>query len=69
MPRAGRIPMVRGGDASDVAMITSFGAYALKYFRVWTDEVPDANDEEVMRMLETRPQGEALVFPSSARMA
>lgn len=70
MPRAGRILMVRGNDASDVAMITSFGSHQLKYFRVWTDQLEDGLDDAVtLDMLQTRPGGEPLVFPSSARVA
>ena len=38
-PRIGRILMVRGRDATDVAMMTSFGANRLVGFRVWCDEV------------------------------
>ena len=69
-PRAGRILMVRGSDASDVAMITSFGSHELKYFRVWTDQLEDGLDDAViLEMLQTRPGGEPLVFPSSARLA
>ncbi|NND20905.1 MAG: transglutaminase family protein, partial [Silicimonas sp.] len=69
-PRAGRILMVRGADAADVAMITSFGNHQLEYFRVWTDELEDGLDDAViLEMLQTRPGGEALVFPSSAREA
>ena len=62
--------MVRGSDASDVAMITSFGSHELKYFRVWTDQLEDGLDDAViLEMLQTRPGGEPLVFPSSARLA
>lgn len=69
-PRVGRILMVRGADAADVAMITSFGNYQLKYFKVWTDKLEDGLDDAViLEKLETRPGGEALVFPSSAREA
>lgn len=70
IPRAGRILMVRGADAADVAMITSFGKYQLKYFRVWTNQLEDGlDDSAILDMLRTRPQGEPLVFPSSARVA
>jgi transglutaminase-like putative cysteine protease len=70
VPRIGRVLMVRGSDASDVAMITSFGAYQLRYFRVWTDEVDQRlSDADVMHMLNTRPEAEPLVFASSARAA
>ena len=69
-PRAGRILMVRGADAGDVAMITSFGDYRLTYFGVWTDEIEDGlDDATVLDMLRTRPGVEPLVFPSSARVA
>lgn len=69
-PRAGRILMVRGADAADVAMITSFGGYQLKYFRVWTDQIADGlDDDTILAMLQTRPGGDPLVFPSSARSA
>jgi transglutaminase-like putative cysteine protease len=67
-PRAGRILMVRGSDAGDVAMITSFGAHDLTYFHVWTEQIDDSlSDSVILDMLETRPLGEPLVFPSSAR--
>ncbi|MGB8817655.1 MAG: transglutaminase family protein [Rhizobiaceae bacterium] len=56
VPRIGRIVMVRGTDASDVAMITSFGAYDMPSFRVWTTEMPEGiTDQEIITMLETRP--------------
>lgn len=44
-PRIGRILMVRGTDASDVAMITSFGNYELTSFRVWSTELPTGTTE------------------------
>jgi transglutaminase-like putative cysteine protease len=62
-PRIGRVLMVRGRDAADGAMITSFGAYDMKAFRVWTNEVggePSAND--LKNQLNTLPQGEALTL-------
>lgn len=69
-PRIGRVPMVRGADAADVAMITSYGEHKLTYFRVWTDEVQGTpTDNDVLTMLQTRPGGEPLVYPSSARLA
>ena len=69
-PRAGRILMVRGSDAADVAMITSFGNYDLKHFKVWTDAVdPTTSDSDIQDMLRVRPDSEPLVFPSSARLA
>jgi transglutaminase-like putative cysteine protease len=38
-PRIGRILMARGRDATDVAMVTSFGPCTLASFKVITDEV------------------------------
>jgi transglutaminase-like putative cysteine protease len=42
VPRMGRVLMARGRDASDVAMVTTFGPNMLDSFQVWTDEVTDA---------------------------
>ena len=42
VPRLGRILMARGRDATDVAMVTSFGPCTLADFKVVTDEVPEA---------------------------
>ncbi len=39
--RIGRIPMARGRDATDVAMVTSFGTCFLTKFQVLTEEVED----------------------------
>lgn len=62
-PRIGRVLMVRGRDAADGAMITSFGAYDMKALRVWTDEVPGApSDASLHDMLKTRPKTEALTL-------
>lgn len=64
-PRIGRIQMVRGRDAADVAMITSFGSYDLTHFRVWTIGLPHGIDEpDMMASLEMRPNTPALVFPA-----
>ena len=42
-PRIGRILMARGRDATDVAIVTSFGPCTLASFKVITHEVaPDA---------------------------
>ena len=38
-PRIGRVVMARGRDATDVAIVTSFGNCALTGFKVVTDEV------------------------------
>jgi len=40
VPRASRILMARGRDASDVAIATTFGPNILESFRVWTEEIP-----------------------------
>jgi hypothetical protein len=42
-PRIGRIPMARGRDATDVAIVTSFGPGTLASFRIFTDEVMSAD--------------------------
>jgi transglutaminase-like putative cysteine protease len=39
-PRIGRILMARGRDATDVALVTSFGPCTLTSFEVVTEEVP-----------------------------
>lgn len=64
-PRIGRVLMVRGRDAADTAMITSFGSYDLNELRVWTLEVPGTPAEATLRdMLATRPKSEALTLAS-----
>jgi transglutaminase-like putative cysteine protease len=40
--RIGRILIARGRDAADVAISTAFGPNLLQVFRVWTDEVKEA---------------------------
>ena len=42
VPRIGRILMARGRDATDVAIVTSFGLCTLASFKVITDEVASA---------------------------
>ena len=65
-PRIGRVLMVRGRDAADGAMITSFGAYDLQAFRVWTDEVPGTPDVPAREgMLVHLPQAEGLTLGPS----
>ncbi len=62
-PRIGRVLMVRGRDAADGAMITSYGAYDMKAFKVWTDEVPGEPDNATMHdMLRCRPNAAALTL-------
>src|SRR5260221_12452213 len=41
-PRIGRILMARGRDATDVAIVTSFGPCTLPSFKVITQEVTSA---------------------------
>lgn len=38
--RAGRVLIGRGRDATDVAMVTTFGAPELQSMTVWADEIP-----------------------------
>lgn len=66
-PRIGRILMVRGRDAADVAMMTAFGDYELALLRVWTDEVDGASSEsDLLDALKSRPVSEALVLEQSS---
>lgn len=63
VPRIGRLLMVHGRDAADGAMITSFGAYDMKSFRVWAAEVPGTPDDATLRdMLKSLPRAEALTL-------
>ncbi|WP_306751600.1 transglutaminase-like domain-containing protein [Paracoccus actinidiae] len=65
-PRIGRILMVRGRDAADGAMITSFGAYKLELFRVWTDELPEGMTQaDVLTELERLPNAPALTLATA----
>jgi len=67
VPRIGRILMVRGRDAADVAMITAFGDYRLAHLMVWTDEVDETSSEdELLEALQSRPCAEALVLEQSS---
>lgn len=62
-PRIGRILMVRGRDAADVAMITAFGNYSLTLLRVWTVQVDENRSQsELAEMLRSRPDNEALIL-------
>jgi transglutaminase-like putative cysteine protease len=45
VPRKGRVLMARGRDATDVAIVTSFGPNTLTNFKVITDEVNDAGEK------------------------
>ena len=42
VPRVGRVLIARGRDAADVPLSHSFGRATLTNFKVWTDEVDDA---------------------------
>ena len=60
-PRIGRVLMVRGRDAADCAIITSYGAYEMTGFQVWTDAVPgQCSEADLHRMLECRPDPAAV---------
>jgi transglutaminase-like putative cysteine protease len=62
-PRKGRILMVRGRDAADVAMITAFGDYWLAYLKVWTQEIDAAaSQDDLVEALRNRPAANALVL-------
>ena len=66
-PRIGRILMVRGRDAADVAMMTTFGDYQLTNLKVWTDEVNGTlSQSELVDTLQDRPVAEALVLEESS---
>ncbi len=66
-PRIGRILMVRGRDAADVAMMTAFGNYSLTHLKVWTDEIDDSlSESEHLQALQIRPAAEALVLEKSS---
>jgi len=66
-PRIGRILMVRGRDAADVAMMTTFGNYQLTHLKVWTDEVDETSSEsKLVDALQNRPVAEALVLEESS---
>ena len=66
-PRIGRVLMVRGRDAADVAMMTTFGDYQLTYLKVWTDEVDgNLSESELVDALKNRPVAEALVLEESS---
>jgi len=66
-PRIGRILMVRGRDAADVAMITAFGNYRLTRLKVWTEMIDESLPEnELINALQSRPVAEALVLDQSS---
>jgi transglutaminase-like putative cysteine protease len=61
-PRVGRVLMVRGRDAADGAMMTSYGAYDLTSFRVWTEEVEAGSDLALAALLDRRSEAAALTL-------
>ncbi|PTM39151.1 transglutaminase family protein [Bosea sp. 124] len=50
MRRIGRVVIARGRDATDVAMVSSFGPHMLQRFEVTTEEVEEAHPEMAMRL-------------------
>lgn len=62
IPRIGRILMVRGRDAADGAMMTTFGAYDLELFKVWAEEIQGRSDDEFSDLLLLQPEVEALTL-------
>ncbi len=42
VPRIGRVPIGRGRDAVDVAMVTTYGAATLRRMVVWADEADES---------------------------
>lgn len=66
-PRIGRVLMVRGRDAADVAMMTTFGNYQLTQLKVWTHEMEEGlSERELVDALQSRPDAEALVLEESS---
>jgi transglutaminase-like putative cysteine protease len=53
VPRIGRVPIGRGRDAVDVAMVTTYGPASLERMTVWADEVLD----EGLRQVRTAQHG------------
>jgi transglutaminase-like putative cysteine protease len=45
-PRIGRVPIARGRDAADVAMVTTYGPASLERMAVWADEVREGGDDD-----------------------
>ena len=46
--RIGRLMIARGRDAADVAISTAFGPACLQVFRVWTDEISEADAAQML---------------------
>ena len=47
-PRIGRITVARGRDAADIPLMFSFGPHDLTDFKVWTDEVVEAQPDRAL---------------------
>jgi transglutaminase-like putative cysteine protease len=58
MRRIGRVVIARGRDATDVAMVSSFGPHTLQRFEVTTDEVEDTPVEMTPRPMPAGRQQE-----------
>jgi transglutaminase-like putative cysteine protease len=43
-PRIGRLPIGRGRDAIDVAMVTTYGPASLETMTVWADETSSESE-------------------------
>lgn len=48
IPRIGRVLIAHGLDAADVPLSHTFGPSVLKQFRVWTDEIDQAEADRLM---------------------
>ncbi len=48
-PRIGRILMVRGMDAADVSIVTSYGPHSMEKFEVWCEEIPEGFPLDALR--------------------
>jgi len=53
-PRIGRLPVGRGRDAVDVAMVTTYGAASLRRMTVWAYEADERAELTEEPLLETR---------------
>lgn len=56
--RIGRIVIARGRDATDVAMINSFGLHTLQHFEVLTEAIDDAGDGDIFAPLHASEAGQ-----------
>lgn len=63
MPRIGRIVVARGRDATDIPLLHSFGPHSLAKFTVWTSEVTDDAEHNVMSLsqMPAMVQGEQML--------